>query len=224
MAYLRHSNCRICKHEDHKIVSDIDLKLLDGASINDILGEYSSLFGKNDKDNQPTAPLNYSSVFTHRKHIRKDVASAYLGLPEAGSRGTEIVKGERAVGFDSYVEELRKNKETLDVLLQSAFEDLNLSDDYLLKTVTPKSQALMLSVRDNIRKSIAELTHRVQEATTPTFNNLSGKNNPQIVELLMIVKKVAALSIRDKEVREAFKKELTIQIAYSRDLKWLVED
>lgn len=178
--------------------------------------------GKDGFDAKPL--LNYAAVFGHRNHIKKDVASSYLGIPEAGSKGTELVKGERAVGFDSYIEELHKNKETLDVLLQSAFEDLNASDEYLLKSVTPKYQALILSVRDNIRKSIASLTQQIQETTTPTINNLNGKNNPQIIELLMIVKKSATLAIRDKDVREAFKAELSVQIAYSKELKWLMDE
>jgi hypothetical protein len=246
MAYLRHPNCRICAIEDHKVVSDIDFELLNGASINTILGKYGHFFGTPVKpgsavspfaDEEPLVPskdgfeakpmLNYGAVYWHRSHIKKDVTTSLLGLPEAGSgvRGeTEIVKGERAAGFNSYIDELHKNKETLDVLLHSAFEDLNQSDEYLLKSLTPKYQALILSVRDNIRKSIAALTSQIQESITPTLNNLNSKNNPQIIELLMIVKKAAALAIKDKDVREAFKSELAVQIAYSKELKWLMDD
>lgn len=224
MGYNRHSNCRICALEDHKTVSDIDFKLLNGTSINTILGEYSQFFGKPGPDNKPKPTLNYNSVYTHSRHIKKEVGSTLLGLPEAGSRGTELVAGPRAVGFDSFIEELHKNKETLDVLLHSAFEDLNLSDEYLVNATTPKNQAMLLSVRDNIRKTVANLTQQVQESITPSFANINSKNSPQVAELLMIVKKVITLCIRDKDIREAFKKELSTQIAYSKELKWLVEE
>jgi hypothetical protein len=225
MSYIRHSQCRICQCEDHKVVSDIDFDLLsNGLTIDQVLGKYGQFFGLQ-VAGLPTVKLNYSAVATHRKHIQKNVAPSLLGLPEATDRVSgELVKGERAAGFTSYIEILRENKETLETLLQSAFEDLSLSDDYLLKAPNSKSQSMLLMVRDSIRKNIAALTKQIQETTSPQLNNLNSKDNPQIVELLMIVKKAALLSIEDKKVRDMFMRELTTQIAFSKELRWMSEE
>lgn len=226
MSYRLYPGCRICKHSDHKVVSDIDFKLLEGATVNDIVMAFGQFFGKVGADNQKIEPdLNYAAVVGHRNHISKSVAPTLLGLPDAnGYSNGALVKGDRAVGFDSFIEELRKNKETLELLKQSAFEDLNMADEFLIKASSPKAQALLLAVRDNIRKSQAALIKQIQETITPNFNNVSGKDNPQFVELLLIIKKSALLAIRDKAVREAFMLELETQIKFSKELKWLAED
>ncbi len=220
MAYYKFPACRICCLDDHKTVSDIDFKLLNGASVNEIIGQYGKFFIDKEK------PLTYISVVGHRKHMSKNIGASLLGLPEASSipSGAEIVVGDRAEGFDSYIENLKRSKETLDAMIASAFEDLNASDAYLAKSDTPKYQALMLAVRDNIRKSIANITQQIQETSAPNLNQLNTRSDPRIVELLMIVKKAATLSIRDETVKKAFRDELTIQIAQSRELKWLAED
>lgn len=222
MTYIRFSNCRVCQFTgDRKVSEDLDFKLLEGVSIEDVLGEYSKHF------TDPSKPLNFMSVQDHKNHLKKQVATNLLGLPSAPageySKNEIIVGDDRSNGLDSYIALLNKNKETLDSLVRSASEDLMNSDGYLAQAGTPKNQALILSVRDNIRNSIADITARIQVLITPQINNVSSKNNAQVVELLMIVKKSANLSIRDKAVKESFMKELSIQIATSKELKWLSE-
>lgn len=225
MSYRLHPGCRICKHPDHKVVSDIDFRLLEGDTVNDILGAFGQFFGKADEKGQKIEPdLNYASVVNHRAHISKSIAPTLLGLPDANGHSTgALVKGSRAVGFESFIDELRKYKETLETLNRSASEDLLQSDEFLLKAASAKAQALLLGARDNIRKSQAALIKQIQEIITPSFNNVSGKDNPQFVELLMIFKKVIILTVRDKELRDAIHKELATQIQFSKELKWLAD-
>jgi len=223
MAYIRFTNCRVCalQDKDHKAWSDIDFKLLEGVPLAQVLGEYAGLFVE---PNKP--PLTYIALSQHKKHLKSQVANNLLGLPDASSSNSnsQIVVNDGTNGLISYVDELNRNKETLDKMLVSAEEDLVKSDEFLAAATTPKNQALLLSVRDNIRQSMVEISQKSLEAITPNLGPLNSKDNPQVIELLMIVKKAMNLTIKDKDLREEFKNELSTQIAFSKELKWLNED
>jgi hypothetical protein len=222
MAYIRFTNCRVCalQDRDHKAWSDLDFKILEGVPLKQVLGEYAGFF------TEPGKPLTFIALSQHKKHLKSQVANNLLGLPDASTSNSasEIVINDGTNGLISYVDELNRNKETLDMMLASAEEDLIKSDEFLAGATTPKNQALLLSVRDNIRQSITEISQKSLEAISPNLANVNTKDNPQVIELLMIVKKAMNLTIRDKDLREEFKKELSTQISFSKELKWLNED
>jgi hypothetical protein len=219
--YIKFANCRICQLDaDHKVKSDLDFKILEGTPIDQVVGEFSQYF------TDPQKPLNYWAVQRHKSHLSKQVASNLIGIPSIPPSGefdknSIVVSDGKDTGLGSFIDFVLKNKETLDELKESAKEDLINSDVYLGQASTPKAQALILSVRNNIRDSIADITAMEQKLLTPQLGNASSKNNAQVVELVMIAKRSAILAIRDKTVRESFLKELALQISSSPELKWL---
>jgi hypothetical protein len=221
MDYIKYTNCRVCQLQaDRKVISDLNFKLLEGVPLEQVQGEYSQYFV------DPQKPLNYHVLRRHKSHLKKQIANNLAGIPsipggEFDKNSIVISDDTKDLDFGSFIDFIKRNKEDLEALKISAMEDLETSDAYLAGAQTPKNQALILSVRDNIRNSVAAITEKIQELVTPQINNINDKGNAQVVELLMIVKKSALLSGMDKKVMESFLKELVLQIDGSKELKWL---
>jgi hypothetical protein len=88
-----------------------------------------------------------------------------------------------------------------------------------------KDNALVLSVRNTIRKALSEFIALSKEMANPSLPiNVGDTNKKLFVEFLLIVKKAAELSIRDEKVLENFLLEITCQLRKSKEFKSVLEE
>ncbi len=220
--YLMNGSCRVCALSSDKTVADLDKDLLEGMDINTILYKYSGKFS------DPTLPLTRTSLYAHRKHLRRSIPSAILQIPEltnplSKKSQTDFASPARSEGFDSFLGTVEKDRELLDVLVESAMTDLISSDALISEDV--KDNALVLSVRNTIRKALSEFIALSKEMANPSLPiNVGDTNKKLFVEFLLIVKKAAELSIRDEKVLENFLLEITCQLRKSKEFKSVLEE
>jgi hypothetical protein len=217
-SYLKIGKCRICEHPDDTVVSNIDKDLLNDVPMEEVYAKYAGHFKTRGKF------LNSNSIFSHRSHLRRAVPSALLEIPDLSVAGTntslEKTNPERSKGFDSFLGTAAKNREMLDTLVSSAIEDLNSSDEFLELAVGPKNKALILSVRDKIRESLAGYIELSKSLASPEIAiNIKGQEGDRVVELLVMVKQAFDNVVSDDSLKERFFNELATLIRRSVTLK-----
>jgi hypothetical protein len=214
--------CRICSQAADKDVSEMDKDLLAGMDITSILYKYSGKFS------DPAMPLTRTVLYTHKRHLRRSIPAAILQIPDMGSsKGmTEPTSLVRSEGFDTYIGTSEKDKEMVDVLVNSAMEDLISSEALLnLFQANPEDASTIMSVRNQLRKSIGEFIKLNKEMTSPVLSfNIGDTNKKLFIEFLLIVKKAAESSIADEESRANFLLEITSQLRKSKEFKSVLEE
>jgi len=205
------------------IVSELDKDLLEGMDLNTILYKYSGKF------TDETKPLTRTSLYAHRKHIRRSLPAAILQIPDMGANSgydggpTNLARSE---GFDSFLGTIEKDKEMVDILVDSAMEDLLKSDKVLHSAKGDvKNEALIISVRNQIRKALGEFIVLNKELTSPVLAlNIGDTNKKLFIEFLIIVKNAAEASIKDIPVRDGFLLEITSRLRKSKEFKAVLEE
>jgi hypothetical protein len=205
-------------------VAALDKDLLEGVNFNTLLIKYSGKF------NDETKPLNRTVLYTHRKHLRRSIPVALLQIPDIGNHvlnkeTTEVTTPERSSGFDTYLGTVKKDQELVDVLVNSAMEDLLHSDEMLAAARGAQDQSLVLSVRNQVRKCVGEFITLNSKMSTPELGMAIGDTNKKLfIEFLLIVKKSAEAAIPDEGVRDKFLLEITSQLRKSREFKYVLEE
>ena len=221
-SYLKLARCRICQFRDDKIISEMDKDLLNEMPTLEVQAKYSGHF--TDKSNPLTAP----SIYSHRKHLMRAVPSALLEIPDLskGTQGsTELTSPVRSEGFNDFLGTIAKNKEMLDNLVSSAMEDLNSSDEILESAFGPKNKAIILSIRDRIRQSLAEYIELSKTLSMPQIAvNIGGNEGDRVAELLVLVRQAFEKTIPDDNLRQSFFNELAVLIRRSTTLKDIFEN
>jgi hypothetical protein len=220
--YTMVGTCRICTQVGDSVVSEMDKDLLSGMDITSILYKYSGKFS------DPLMPLTRTVLYSHKRHLRRSMPAAYLQVPDTlSSPGqTETTNLVRSEGFDSFIGTSEKDREMVDVLVNSAMEDLISSDVLMnLSQANPQDASLMMSVRTQLRKSIGEFIKLNKEMTSPALAfNIGDTNKKLFIEFLLIVKKAAEVSISSDDDRESFLLEITSQLRKSKEFKAVLEE
>jgi hypothetical protein len=221
--YTPLGTCRVCALADDVVVSELDKDLLEGMDITTILYKYSGKFS------DPLSPLTRTVLYSHRRHLRRSIPAAILQITDLGTSSkqspeeTNLVRSE---GFDSYVGTMEKDKEMVDVLVNSAMEDLISSDSILtVALLNPQDASLVMSVRNQLRKSLGELLKLNKEMVSPVLSfNIGDTNKKLFIEFLLIVKKAAEASITDEDMKSNFLLEITSQLRKSKEFKSVLEE
>jgi len=221
-SYLKVSKCRVCEHPNDEIVASMDKELLNETPVDEVLARFSGHFTNKSK------PLTQMSLFAHKKHLLRAVPSALLEIPDLSSNGNntslEKTNDTRSKGFDDFLGTTAKNREMLDNIVASAMEDLNNSDELLEMAVGPKNKALVLSVRDKIRESLAGYIELSKSLTSPSMSvNIVGGEGERVVELLVMVRQAFENTIEDPILKEKFFNEMAFLIRKSTTLKDIFE-
>jgi hypothetical protein len=219
--YSRIPACRVCQCPDDKAVSDMDSDLLNGLDLDTVLAKYSGSF------TDPEKYINRTWLYSHRRHLRKSVPNSLLNLPDLSTgNNSKLANPERSQGFDNYLGTVEKDREMVDVLVASALEDLNNSDEMVkLSKLNPQAYSMLLSTRDRIRDSLGKMMVLNREIVSPNVTfNIGEANNKLFIEFLLIIKKSSEASIEDKTVREAFIRELTNELRKSKEFKFLITE
>lgn len=221
-SYLKVNRCRVCEHPDDNIVSSMDKELLNETPVNEVMARFSGNFTNKSK------PLTQMSVYAHKKHLLRAVPSALLEIPDlsANSTGTSLEKtnGARSKGFDDFLGTTTKNREMLDNIVSSATEDLINSDELLEMAVGPKNKALVLSVRDRLRESLAGYIELSKSLVSPTMSvSIVGGEGDRVVELLVLIRQAFENTVEDPVLREQFFNEVASLIRKSATLRDIFE-
>lgn len=221
-SYLKVIKCRVCDHPDDTIVASMDKELLNETPVDEVLARFSGHFTNKSK------PLTQMSLFAHKKHLQRAVPSAILEIPDLSANSTntslEKTNDARSKGFDDFLGTAVKNREMLDNIVASAMEDLNNSDELLEMSVGPKNKALVLSVRDKIRESLAGYIELSKSLTSPAMSvNIVGGDGDRVIELLVMVRQAFENTIQDAALREKFFNEMAFLIRKSNTLKDIFE-
>jgi hypothetical protein len=174
-------------------------------------------------------PLTYIALFAHRKHVKRSLPAGILGISDMGSSAGEpmgITTPAQSAGFDSYLGTVAQEKEMIETLVDSAFEDLTSSDEMLHRAKGDiKDEALIVTVRNQLRKALGDFITLNKELTSPTLAlNIGDTNKKLFIEFLLIIKKVAETTIVNEEAKNAFFNELTIQFRKSREFKSILQE
>lgn len=219
-SYIRNNRCRACAHPNSDMIASMDKDLLNEVSLDDVQAAYAGHFTKKSE------PLTLAVLYLHRKHLRRSVPSALLEIPDlsggntVGDNNVEKVDSKRGEGFSTYLGTVIKNKEALDVIVASTLEDLNGSDEILENAVGPKNKAMLLSIRDRIRQSLASYIELSKSLVTPEIGvTISGEQGDRVTELLVLVRQAFEETVPDESVREQFFSALAVHIRKSQVLK-----
>jgi hypothetical protein len=220
--YVQPKGCRVCGNPDDKVISELDKDLLEGMEFNTILYKYSGKFS------DPRTPLTRTVLYNHRRHLRKSIPAAVLQIPDLGSSATlanTVTNPIRSEGFDNYVGSVEKDKELLELLVNSALEDLVSSDALISDAADVQDSALVLSVRNQLRKSLGEMIHVNKEMTSPVLGLKIGDTNKKLfVEFLLVVKHAAEDTIKEETTLSNFLSELTSQLRKSKEFKYILDE
>lgn len=209
-SYVKVLNCPVCDWPNDDDVDEINADILNGIALPEIRQKHTK--------------FSYHSLFNHKKHLIRAASLETSGLPDLTSRGDLVPEGARTKSFTAITKTLTDNNELLEVVVNSALEDLGKSDGYLDLANTPKAQAILLGVRDQIRKSVTEVTKTRQSLMNPALTaNVGGISDAVLLEFMQIVKKAALAAIENKTLRTAFFNELNFKVRQSKELKWLAE-
>ncbi len=215
------AGCRVCELKEDETISKLDKDLLGGMEFDAILYKYSGKFS------DPSTPLTRTVLYAHRKHLRRSIPAAILQIPDLGSSSlpSEPASLARSQGFDSYIGTIDKDKEMVDVLVDSAMEDLLHSDALMASSLDVKDASLVMSVRSQLRKSLGEFVVLNKEMTSPVLAfNIGDTNKKLFIEFLLIVKRAAEASIPDEDVRSNFLLEITTQLRKSKEFKYVLQE
>lgn len=218
-SYLKLPKCRVCQCKDDAIVSAIDKDLLEEMPLAEVLAKHGGHF------EDRAFPLTPMALFAHRRHLQRAVPSALLQIPDlsaSGSRGTESTSLVRSEGFDNFLGTVKKNREMLDLIVESATDDLTLSDEYLAGSYNAKDRAMMLMARDKIRQTLAQFIELSKSLVTPEISvsiKGNGDGGERITELLVLFRQACDNVISDQATKEALFSELAKLIRRSATLK-----
>jgi hypothetical protein len=218
-SYLKHTHCRVCQHKDDAVVAAIDKDLLEEVPLATVMSKYAGHFSDN------KFPLVGAALFAHRSHLKRSVPSALLEIPDLSV--SKIDSGEpsnlvRSEGFDNYLGTIKKNREMLDIIVSSATDDLNVSDEYLAASYGAKERAMMLAVRDKIRQSLAALIELSKTLVSPEISvQIKGRGDgaDRITELLVLFRQACDATIEDTGVKELLFSNLATLIRRSTTLR-----
>ncbi|VVB50680.1 Uncharacterised protein [uncultured archaeon] len=221
-SYLKLPRCRICQHRDDKVVAEIDKDLLEQMPLADVLSKYSGHFA------EKAFPLTPMALFSHRRHLQRAVPSALLqipdlSVPQGSTESTSLVRSE---GFDSFLGTVKKNREMLDLIVESATDDLSLSDEYLASSYSAKDRAMMLMARDKMRQSLAQFIELSKSLGVPEVSvNIKGTGDgaDRITEFLVLFRQAADNILVDTSLKEALFTELAKLIRKSVTLRDIFE-
>jgi len=218
-SYLKLPKCRVCQLKNDDVVSAIDKDLLEEHQLAEVLATYGGHFP------EKAFPLTALALFAHKRHLLKAVPSALLQIPDLSSAretGAETTSLARSEGFDNYLGTLKKNRDMLDLIVESATDDLNLSDEYLAGAYNAKDRAMMLMARDKIRQSLAQFIELSKSLISPDISvSIKGHGDgaERITELLVLFRQACDNVISDQGTKEAIFGELVKLIRHSSTLK-----
>lgn len=212
-SFVKYRSCSVCQNPDDGVVDSINADILNGIALTEIKTKYAAQFGS----------VSYNSLFHHKKHLLRSASAEVTGLPDLTSDQGELANPERSKSFTTYTQTLNNNHELLEMVVDSAIEDLDKSEVYLEKANSVKGQAMILGVRDNIRKSVTDVAKIRQELIDPALTVNGQVSNAVMCEFLSLVKRAALFAIDDEKMRISFFNQVKIELRKSKELKWMVE-